>query len=118
MVHVQRSMAVVVLFLAGLALFPARFAAQSGGTGIASAPADPQIAAALQEVSAQRIRANIEKLVSFGTRSTISASDKDQLSAGRGIVAARSDGNYRCVCGDEGDRFGEFAAHGAGDRSL
>jgi hypothetical protein len=89
MVHVQRSMAVVVLFLAGLALFPARFAAQSGGTGIASAPADPQIAAALQEVSAQRIRANIEKLVSFGTRSTISASDKDQLSAGRGIVAAR-----------------------------
>ena len=38
-----------------------------------SQTADPQIAAALRQISAQRIQANIEKLVSFRTRLTISA---------------------------------------------
>lgn len=52
-------------------------------------PADPKIAAALQQVSAQRIQANIEKLVSFGTRSTLSAQDPSSIAAGRGIGAAR-----------------------------
>ncbi|MGA2347716.1 MAG: M28 family metallopeptidase [Candidatus Sulfotelmatobacter sp.] len=50
---------------------------------------DAQIAAALQQISAQRIRANIEKLVSFGTRSTLSAQDPASISAGHGIGAAR-----------------------------
>jgi Zn-dependent M28 family amino/carboxypeptidase len=50
---------------------------------------DPRIAAALQQVSAARIQANIEKLVSFGTRSTLSAQDPASLAAGRGIGAAR-----------------------------
>ncbi len=50
---------------------------------------DPRIAAALQKVSAARIQANIEKLVSFGTRSTLSAQDPASLAAGRGIGAAR-----------------------------
>jgi hypothetical protein len=50
---------------------------------------DPRIAGALQQVSADRIRANIEKLVSFGTRSTISAQDPASIAAGRGIGAAR-----------------------------
>src|ERR1700719_2272196 len=54
-----------------------------------SIPVDSRIAAALQQVSAERIRANIEKLVSFGTRSTISAQDSDSIAAGRGIGAAR-----------------------------
>ena len=52
-------------------------------------PADPQIAAALQQVSAQRIQANIEKLVSFGTRSTLSAQDSAAIASGHGIGAAR-----------------------------
>jgi hypothetical protein len=52
-------------------------------------PADPKIAAALREISAQRIQANIEKLVSFGTRSTLSAQDEASIKAGRGIGAAR-----------------------------
>jgi hypothetical protein len=75
-----------------------------GGAGLAqSAPAskmpeagapepmtvDARIAAALQQVSAERIRANVEKLVSFGTRSTISAQDPAALAAGRGVGAAR-----------------------------
>lgn len=50
---------------------------------------DPQIAAALQQISAQRVRADIEKLVSFGTRLTLSAQDPASIAAGRGIGAAR-----------------------------
>jgi hypothetical protein len=55
----------------------------------AKAVIDPRIVAALKEVSAERIRSNIEKLVSFGTRSTLSAQDPASISAGRGIGAAR-----------------------------
>jgi len=51
--------------------------------------ADPQIEAALQQISAHRIQANIEKLVSFGTRLTISAQDPASIGAGHGIGAAR-----------------------------
>ncbi|HTW56815.1 MAG TPA: M28 family metallopeptidase [Terriglobales bacterium] len=54
-----------------------------------SMAADPQIAAALQQISRQRMQANIEKLVSFGTRSTLSAQDGASIAAGRGIGAAR-----------------------------
>jgi len=50
---------------------------------------DALISAALKQVSAERIRANIEKLVSFGTRLTISAQDPEAIAAGRGIGAAR-----------------------------
>ena len=41
------------------------------------------------QVSAQRIQANIEKLVSFQTRLTLSAQDPDSIKAGHGIGAAR-----------------------------
>jgi hypothetical protein len=51
--------------------------------------ADSRIAAALQQVSAEHIRANIEQLVSFGTRSTISAQDQAAIGAERGVGAAR-----------------------------
>jgi hypothetical protein len=50
---------------------------------------DRGISAALQQVSAERIRANIEKLASFGTRLTLSAQDPAAIAAGRGIGAAR-----------------------------
>jgi Zn-dependent M28 family amino/carboxypeptidase len=50
---------------------------------------DSRISAALQQVSAERIRANIEKLASFGTRLTLSAQDPAAIAAGRGIGAAR-----------------------------
>ena len=51
--------------------------------------ADSRISAALRQISADRIRANIEKLVNFGTRSTISAQDSAAIAAGRGVGAAR-----------------------------
>ncbi len=50
---------------------------------------DPQITAALRQMSAQRIQADIEKLASFGTRLTLSAQDSGSIAAGRGIGAAR-----------------------------
>jgi hypothetical protein len=57
--------------------------------GGASMEADPRIAAALQRVSAEHIRADIEKQVSFGTRSTISDQDRAAIADGHGIGAAR-----------------------------
>ena len=57
--------------------------------GGAEAKSDAQIAAALKQVSTSRIQATIEKLVGFGTRSTISAQDESSISAGRGVGAAR-----------------------------
>jgi hypothetical protein len=50
---------------------------------------DPRISSALQQVSAQRIQSDIEKLVSFGTRLTLSAQDAESIAKGRGIGAAR-----------------------------
>lgn len=50
---------------------------------------DPRIAAALKEVSPAQVQASIEKLVSFGTRSTLSAQDPASIAAGHGIGAAR-----------------------------
>ena len=50
---------------------------------------DPQIAHALRQISSQRIQSNIEKLVQFRTRSTISAQDRGSIAAGKGIGAAR-----------------------------
>jgi hypothetical protein len=50
---------------------------------------DPRIAAALRQVSAPRIQANIEKLVSFQTRLTLSAQDPAAIASGHGIGAAR-----------------------------
>jgi hypothetical protein len=63
----------------------ARDGAKSPEGGAAETMAvDGRISTALQQVSAERIRTNIEKLVSFGTRSTISAQGDE-----RGVGAAR-----------------------------
>ncbi len=53
------------------------------------ATADPHITVALRQVSATHIEGTIRKLVSFGTRLTLSAQDADSIKAGRGIGAAR-----------------------------
>jgi len=57
--------------------------------GSSSAVADPKIAAALKDVSPDHVRQTIEKLVSFGNRSTISPQDDESIRAGKGIGAAR-----------------------------
>ena len=80
---------IIVLLAAGLASVPYRTVAQTAAPGDSTPPADPKIIAALAGISAQRIQANIEKLVSFQTRLTLSAQDPDSIKAGRGIGAAR-----------------------------
>lgn len=79
------------LLLAALTLLAAvavRAADTSGGAP-PEASADARIAAALNEISSARVHANIEALVGFGTRSTLSAQDASAIASGRGIGAAR-----------------------------
>jgi Peptidase family M28 len=73
----------------GLALPGAARGQDASAALIAPGSPDSRIVAALRQVSAEHIRANIEKLVSFGTRATISAQDPESIAAGRGIGAAR-----------------------------
>jgi peptidase M28-like protein len=80
---------IFALLAALLASVPYRTVALTAAPQDASPSADPQITAALADISAQRIEANIEKLVSFQTRLTLSAQDPDSIKAGHGIGAAR-----------------------------
>jgi hypothetical protein len=64
--------------------------APAGRSAEGTAPrADPQLASALKQISKARIQADIDKLVSFQTRLTLSAQDPASIAAGRGIGAAR-----------------------------
>jgi len=57
------------------------------GGPLPTAPPDKRIAAALREVSAEKIKSNIETLVAFKNRSTISSIETD-LPSGTGVLAA------------------------------
>ena len=57
------------------------------GKPIPPAPKDPQIAAAIAKISPQRIQQNIQTLVNFHNRSTLSSNDR-ALPAGQGVLAA------------------------------
>src|SRR5438067_8266440 len=71
------------------AAIPLGLGAQEREFPLPKLPADPKITAALKEISPHQIQATIEKLVSFGTRLTLSAQDPSSIAAGRGIGAAR-----------------------------
>jgi hypothetical protein len=60
---------------------------ERAGKPISAEPMDKQIDAALKAVSTETIRANIERLVSFKNRSTLSSSETD-LPPGTGVIAA------------------------------
>lgn len=78
----------VVSFALGMVAVPLTVAQQR--SRIPKAPElDPEIVAAVKEVSAARVRATIEKLVSFYNRSTLSPADAASIAKGRGIGAAR-----------------------------
>src|SRR5437868_2929463 len=81
-----RKWALRLLVLFTVLAWVAQFGVAQGAPGMA---ADPQILGALRQVSAQRIQANVEKLVSFGTRLTLSAQDRQSIAKGHGIGAAR-----------------------------
>jgi hypothetical protein len=59
----------------------------SVGTPLRTPAPDAQIQAALKQVSADRIKANIARLVEFNNRSTISCTETD-LKPGTGVLAA------------------------------
>src|SRR5271170_2739806 len=84
------STAVLVVFVSATVVAQSQAEPKTPDTAAVEPMAiDSRIAAALQQVSAQRIRANIETLVGFGTRLTISAQDQAAISEGRGVGAAR-----------------------------
>src|SRR5580700_8104331 len=80
-------------------------AAEHSSDSLPKPPPDPRIAAALRDISSARIEADIRELVSFGTRSTLSAQDPAAIAAGRGVGAAREwikarfDGYSKACCG-------------------
>src|SRR5437867_665030 len=86
--HHFRICSVLTLLLA-LATIPLCLDAQKREFPQPKLPADPKIAAALKEISPQQIQGTIEKLVSFGTRLTLSAQDPGSIAGGHGIGAAR-----------------------------
>lgn len=59
----------------------------AAGKPIAPQPDDPAIAAAIKDISPDRMRHIVESLVGFGNRSTISSMEKD-LPAGKGVTSA------------------------------
>jgi hypothetical protein len=79
-----------LLIGAGLCAAAAMASTPANAQGaLPAVPANPQIVAALRQVSASRIQSNIEKLVSFQNRSTLSAQDPASIASGHGIGAAR-----------------------------
>ena len=87
--HFSRLIAAACLLSAGFshAQQPVAPAPPANAQPVSPAPADPAIAGALQQVSADNIKAIITKLVSFKNRSTLSSMDTD-LPPGTGISAA------------------------------
>jgi hypothetical protein len=81
---------VALALVSGASLCRAQEMAQGPPPRLASDPhVDPHIADAIKQISAERISLTIDKLVSFGNRSTISAQDEESIKAGKGIGAAR-----------------------------
>ena len=79
-----------VVLICGLAISSATNAQpdyQLHVTPVSAAPADPAIVRALASIKASQIDETIKKLVSFGTRSTLSSVETD-LPPGQGINAA------------------------------
>ncbi len=74
----------IAVLMLTIVLAVALFSQQSDS--ISPAAPDPQISAALQDVSAARIQQTIEKLVSFDTRQTLSSDMA--ASSGKGVTAA------------------------------
>ncbi len=84
------SPALVALFVVALAVPSAALAQRGRGgarqrAGAATSNRQPEIARMLREIDARNIERSIRKLVSFGTRNTLSAQDNPA----RGIGAAR-----------------------------
>src|SRR5215213_4804361 len=70
---------------------------------IAAAPPSPdaKLRAIIKPVSAERMKATVEKLVSFGTRHTLSSQTDPKRGIGAALTWAESElGRYSADCGD------------------
>lgn len=85
MIALTRSFAILAV---GMMMVPLAVAQQRSRTP-KGPELDPQVVAAVKDVSAARVKATIEKLVSFHNRNTLSPADPKSIAAGRGIGAAR-----------------------------
>jgi hypothetical protein len=70
---------------------PAKSPAKTGAVSatVAKQAMDREIAAAMKDVSAEHVKATIEKLVSFHTRNSNTSRDPEMAQKGQGVVAAR-----------------------------
>lgn len=84
-----RSFLLIAIFATALAFFVTQPASSQNAETKDVPKRDPQIQAALKQISAARVQSDIEKLVSFQTRSSLSAQDPQSIAAGKGIGAAR-----------------------------
>ena len=75
----RRTLPLLAGFVAG--------SAASAQQAITAAPVDPAIAKAITQIDPDKVYADVEKLVSFKNRSTISSMETD-LPAGTGVTAA------------------------------
>jgi hypothetical protein len=98
----------LIVFLAAIfSAFSHSVGAQAAKTAkpdsLAVAKADPRIAAAIHQISPAKVQADIAKLVSFGTRSTLSSMDTD-LPPGHGISAAADwvESEFKAISADCG----------------
>ncbi len=87
--HGHVRLAVIASLAMAGAWFPSAHADEPDQEHNLRGTVDPTIVSALGQISTARIRADVEKLTSFGTRSTFSAQDDASIAAGRGIGAAR-----------------------------
>jgi hypothetical protein len=76
-----------VALAATLPLHAQKLDFQAVGAPMVASPADPAIAAALRDISPDKIHATIEKLVAFNSRNTLSSMETD-LKPGTGVLAA------------------------------
>jgi Peptidase family M28 len=87
--QIVRNLLRVAILMSALSVTVAAAQAPAAPPPAPAAAPDPQIAAALKQVSADRIRATIEKLVSFNNRNTTGSNHPELAAAGKGVVAAR-----------------------------
>jgi hypothetical protein len=81
----------------------AQVVASAKSDGLPAVAPDPQIAKAIAQISAAKVQADIAKLVSFGTRSTLSSMDTDSP-PGHGINAAADwvESEFKAISADCG----------------
>ena len=85
--HAALTSVALAMWLLPLSVPSQKIDLNSVGKPLAAKPADPDITAALHDVSATNIQATIARLVQFKNRSTVSSTETD-LPPGTGVLAA------------------------------